>query len=283
MLRTKNGSLIDFGEVLSPASRSSSFLSTHGGLAAVPADWAWLAFAGNLRLLPAAVGKESQGLRGGARMIATESGRANRFRGRLQVLRRSAGRKPRKPVDSARHHQPGWAQRLRQDHIDEPDDWLGSAHARAHQRAGHIAPTNPSVCFTRSVTARSSTHSPKGSRATSSFTLICGSSDTRMPRAARLAEQAIERVSLTEAAAPPDRGVQQRHAPAHQAGPGNVPQTLRTRAGRTAERPGPIDSRRDHRPVPQPGQEGLHVIISSHVLHEVDAISDQVCSSATAT
>ena len=41
--------------------------------------------------------------------------------------------------DSARDHQPGGTQRLRQNHADEPDDRPVAAHPRPHQRARHLA------------------------------------------------------------------------------------------------------------------------------------------------
>ena len=107
----------------------------------------------------------------------------------------------------------------------------------------------------------------------SSFLRLYGYSDAET--AART-NTAIERVSMAAAADRPVRRLQQRHAPAHQAGASHRARSARAGARRAAQRPRPHGARRNHRAVPGVGRDGRHVIVSSHILHEVDRISDQV-------
>ena len=99
--------------------------------------------------------------------------------------------------------------------------------------------------------------------------------------------RAARRTSCTERGAGAgghDRGrrpqagrLQQGDAPAHPPGPGPRPPPAGAGARRAAERPRPHGPRRDHVASSRAlADEGLHVVISSHILHEVDRISDQV-------
>ncbi len=91
----------------------------------------------------------------------------------------------------------------------------------------------------------------------------------------RMAWEAIDRVGLREAAprkiAGYSKGMRQRiklaQAIAHR------PRVLILDDPERSRSAGP---RRNHRALPGSGQEGSHVLISSHILHEVDLISDQV-------
>ena len=69
----------------------------------------------------------------------------------------------------------------------------------------------------------------------------------------------------------------QGHAPARAAGPGHRARPGGAGARRAAQRTRSAGARRDHRAVPRAtAADGRHVILSSHVLQEVDVISDQV-------
>ena len=74
----------------------------------------------------------------------------------------------------------------------------------------------------------------------------------------------------------PLRRLQQRHAPADQTRPIHRARSARAHTRRAAQRPRPHGARRNHRALPGVGRDGRHVIVSSHILHEVDRISDQV-------
>ena len=101
--------------------------------------------------------------------------------------------------------------------------------------------------------------------------------DTPSAKPRQAAHEALVRVNLVEAAdrkvAGYSKGMRQRirlaQAICHQPyGPG---------AGRAAQRPRSYGARGDASLCSSSSdEEGLHVIISSHILHEVDQISDQV-------
>ena len=94
----------------------------------------WARAGGALPDLPLHAGAQDPRRGGGA--VSDE--RIDHLRQRLALLRRSAGRQQGQPVDSARHHQPGGPERLRQDHADEPDDRPDPPHPGRDHGAGHV-------------------------------------------------------------------------------------------------------------------------------------------------
>jgi ABC-2 type transport system ATP-binding protein len=75
---------------------------------------------------------------------------------------------------------------------------------------------------------------------------------------------------------PPRGRLQQRHAAARQAGAGHRARSAPCWCSTSRSTASTHGARRNHRAVSRVGREGRHVIVSSHILHEVDRISDQV-------
>ena len=113
-----------------------------------------------------------------------------------------------------------------------------------------------SACSAWPATARSSIRFPRGSPGTSSSTSFLRLHAKGRTEAEQLTWKALERVGMVGGRAPADRGLQQGHAPAHQAGPGHLPSAPGAGAGRAAQRAGPHGAGRDHRAVPRAGERG---------------------------
>ena len=191
------------------------------------------------------------------------------------LLRRSAWRQPRQPLDPSGHHQPGRSQRRRQNHADEPDDRPRPAQSRRHPCARHL-PRRSGKAF------------PSG-RLRQPIRLLPRRHDRIrihpfVPPAFRLSAaecvsappKPIDRVRLGDAAhrkvAGYSKGMRQRirlaQAIAHD------PRVL------VLDEPlnglDPLVRAETIALFRQFAAEGRHVIVSSHILHEVDMISDQV-------
>ena len=182
-----------------------------------------------------------------------ERRRAARLRRGLEVLRRSARRQPRHAEHPAGHHQPGRAERLRQDDADEPDDRPDLPRPRPHPHARHLAARSRSADahhrLRHAVRHRAALghgvhlhhHRPAALRLRT-----IGSGETGLEGArARAPDRRRE---------PQGRGVFQGHAPARAAGAGHRARSRRAGARRAAERPRPAGPRRDDRPVPLAGR-----------------------------
>ena len=198
------------------------------------------------------------------------------LRQRQQILRRNPGRQQSQPVHSARRHQPGRPQRLRQDHADEPDRRPAAAHRAAASLVCGLSPNDPEKFFRTVGYATQYDGFPRGLTGwqfVHCYLRLFGFSpaDTE-----RLAWEAIDRVGLREAAprkiAGYSKGMRQRiklaQAIAHR------PSVL------VLDEPlnglDPLARAETIALFRELGREGSHVLISSHILHEVDLISDQV-------
>ena len=197
------------------------------------------------------------------------------FRRGLEVLRRSARREPRHAEHPAGNHEPGRAERLRQDDADEPDDRPDLPdHGRILMRG--ISPRDPEALMRMTGYATQYDTAPRWATGFTFITtglLLFGYGRSE---AEEKAWKALERLGLTEAAnrkvAAYSKGMRQRvrlaQAIAHD--PDLLVLDEPLNGLDPLVRAETIDLFRSW------AAEGKHVIISSHVLQEVDLISDQV-------
>ena len=210
--------------------------------------------------------------RGGGAVSDTD----DHLRRRFALLRRSAGHQQRQPDHSAGHHQPGGPQRFGQDHADEPDDRAAPRHAAAKSACSASRPIGrEQICRLVGYCAQFDAF-PKGLTGFQfiySYLLLYGMSQEE---ARERAVSALQKVNMTAAAGRPvaaySKGMRQRvklaQAIAHD------PRVL------VLDEPlnglDPMARAETIALFREWGADGRHVIVSSHILHEVDSISDQV-------
>ena len=231
---------------------------------------AWIALLAIAGLLPVSADEESAG------PTRWCDERLKLFSTTFEVLWRRSWRQPREPLHPARHYQPCRTKRLRQDDADEPDDRTDPSFARQRLPYSAVALTIRKNSFACSATVHNSTPFPKGLPATNSSIRICCCLVMTPPPATNLTWKAIDRVDLREAAhrksAGYSKGMRQRirlaQAIAHN------PRVL------VLDEPmnglDPLVRAETIALFRSFAKDGCHVILSSHVLHEVDIISDQV-------
>ena len=202
--------------------------------------------------------------------------RSHRFRRRVEVLRRDSGRESRESVDSAGDHQPGGPEWFGQDHADEPDDRPGQAHARTEFEVLGYTTDDPENLFKILGYSTQFDAFPKGLTGFQFIYSYLRLAGRDAQSAEQLAWRAIERVNLVDAAKRNIAGYSKGNAAANPAGAGVGARSESAGARRTSERTGSARPLGDDRAVSCAAAQGCYVIISSHILHEVDVISDQV-------
>ena len=227
-----------------------------------------------------ALGAAPQGarLRGVAMSAHRRRGPSVSLRERLEVLRRGARGQPDRPRDRPRHHQPRRAERLRQDDADEPRDRPARGRPRGAVVGARHRAVRPGAPLRRgrllhAVRHLSARHHAVGTSSTS--TSSCTGS-TRGRRGGARARRAIARVGMTDAAsrriAGYSKGMKQRiklaQAIAHD------PQVL------LLDEPlnglDPLARSEVIELLRSFAADGRTVVVSSHILHEVDELSDRV-------
>ena len=177
--------------------------------------------------------------------------------------------------DPAGHHQPRGPQRLRQDDLDESDDRPPRPDARPRSGSGTRAVRSGDAVPRWSATARSTTPFRAGLTGYEFVHPVPASRDSSSRGSERRADRPSTQVGLTEAAAPQiagySKGMRQRIKLAQA-----IATTRRFSARRAAERPRPVGAAEAIALFRTLAAEGRHVVLSSHILHEVDLLSDRI-------
>jgi ABC-type dipeptide/oligopeptide/nickel transport system ATPase component len=182
-------------------------------------------------------------------------------------------REPGQSHYSIRHHQPGRSERIGQDYADEPHDWPSAAFPGSISVCGLPEGPGEVLPFDWLLHAVRFVPEVPGFDFVYSFLRLFGQGHAE---AARQAWASIERVNMTEAArrkiAGYSKGMRQRIKLAQAIS--HDPKIL------ILDEPlnglDPLVRAETIALFRDLAQAGRHVIISSHVLHEVDIISDQV-------